>query len=151
MAPSNRAKVLSGEWLSVRQLLAHTADLRGRVEAESLVELYEEGAALVREVLVGARPVERVEERWIDLGRDPDSAEGYFRFLRELVYLFDAENFLVASARPESWGVRAWGERFDPSKHEVEHQIKAVTRHGFRFDRADPPRARWMVEVIFDL
>ncbi|MCB1009975.1 MAG: archease [Acidobacteria bacterium] len=129
-----------------RTLLAHTADLRAELSAADERALYAEAVALVRELLVGASPVEEREVVRLAPGGD-DDAERFFRFVRELVYLADAESFLPASVRLED-GIRLGGERFDPSRHVVERQIKAVTRHHFEFrSGAEGVRA----ELVFDL
>jgi SHS2 domain-containing protein len=40
------------------------------------------------------------------------------------------------------------GELFDPARHASEHQVKAVTRHGYRFERTP---AGYEAELLFDL
>lgn len=129
-----------------RRLLAHDADLRAELVAADEEELYAEAVALVRELLVGASPVAEREERRVEIG-PADEAETFFRFVRELVYLADAESFLPASVRTDG-EVRVRGERFDPERHVAERQLKAVTRHAFRFRRS-PGALR--VQLVFDL
>lgn len=129
-----------------RTLLAHDADLRAELVAADEEELYAEAVALVRELLVGASPVAEREERRLEIVAS-DEAEGFFRFVRELVYLADAESFLPASVRTDG-ELRVRGERFDPARHVAERQIKAVTRHAFRFRRS-PGALR--VQLVFDL
>jgi len=129
-----------------RTLLAHTADLRAELAAADERALYAEAVALVREILVGASPVEEREELRVAPEGD-DEAERFFRFVRELVYLADAESFLPASVRIDG-GVLLRGERFDPARHVVERQIKAVTRHHFAYRRG---AAGLRAELVFDL
>lgn len=131
--------------------LAHSADLGARLEASSLEGLYAAAVDLVRDAVVGASPVEAVEALDIPLA-PTDDAERLFRFVRELVFLYDAEGFLAARVEPrpdaDGAGVRLWGERFDAARHHSERQIKALTRHGYRLERGpDGYRA----EVLFDL
>jgi SHS2 domain-containing protein len=40
------------------------------------------------------------------------------------------------------------GEPFDPARHGIEHQVKALTRHGFVFR---PTAAGYHVEMVLDL
>jgi SHS2 domain-containing protein len=40
------------------------------------------------------------------------------------------------------------GELFDAARHASEHQVKAVTRHGYRFERTP---AGYEAELLFDL
>jgi SHS2 domain-containing protein len=131
----------------MRRLLAHTADLRAELAAADLEALHAEAVALVREILVGDSAVEpRRELRLPPAGED--EAERFFRFVRELVYLADAERFLPASVRLEGAAAAVAGESFDETRHRAERQIKAVTRHRYRFARdAEGYRA----ELVFDL
>jgi SHS2 domain-containing protein len=132
---------------TVRRLLAHTADLRAELAAPDLAGLHAEAVALVRETLVGSSPVAAREERRFARAGE-DEAERFFRFVRELVYLFDAEGFVPAAARLEGDDAVVAGERFDPLRHVFERQIKALTRHRFRLERGpDGVRA----ELVFDL
>jgi len=129
-----------------RTLLAHTADLRAELAAVDERALYAEAVALVRELLVGGSPVEEREVVRIAPEGD-DAAERFFRFVRELVYLADAQSFLPASVRVDG-GIVVRGERFDASRHVAERQIKALTRHHFTYRRgAQGVRA----ELVFDL
>lgn len=131
----------------MHRLLDHTADLRAEIEAPDLDALHAEAAAFLRETLVGASPVAGLVEK--RLAREgEDEAERFFRFVRELVYLYDAEGFLPASARLEGEEVVVSGERFDPARHASERQVKALTRHRFRLERG-PAGVR--AELVLDL
>jgi SHS2 domain-containing protein len=44
--------------------------------------------------------------------------------------------------------VCVYGEPFDAARHASEHQVKAVTRHGYRFERTP---AGYAAELLFDL
>ena len=126
--------------------LPHTADLRVALRGATLGELYAAAGDLVREVVAGDSPVESGEEREIPLAAG-DERERFFRFVRELVYLYDAEHFLVARVVLGA-SIRVWGERFDPARHLAERQLKAVTRHGYELRR---DAAGYRVELVFDV
>lgn len=132
----------------MRRFLAHTADLRAELTAPDLASLYDEGLALVREILTGASAVAPRESRQVALAEEEGEGERFFRFLRELVYLADAEAFLPATVRLEDQSAVVKGERFDPQRHVSERSVKAVTRHHFRFER---DAAGYRCEVVFDL
>jgi SHS2 domain-containing protein len=68
--------------------------------------------------------------------------------VRELIYLFDAESLLPAAVRLEGGEAVVTGERFDPARHVPERQVKALTRHRFRFERTS---AGLRAELVFDL
>lgn len=132
--------------------MGHTADLRCTVEAVDREALYSTALDLVRDIVVGRSLVEPVEQRIVELhhGEEP---ERFFRFVRELVYLYDSDGFLPADLEPEEHAgagtvVRVRGERFDANRHTSERQIKALTRHGYVLER----RAEgYHAELLFDL
>jgi SHS2 domain-containing protein len=129
--------------------LAHTADLRAAVEGEDLGALYQSAVELVREVLVGSSAVAAREERCFEVD-GADEGERFFRFVRGLLYLYDSEGFLpvrVANAG-EDRKACVRGEVFDAARHGSEHQVKALTRHGYRFART---AAGYEAEMLFDL
>jgi SHS2 domain-containing protein len=128
------------------RLLPHTADLAAELDAPNLDALCGEAVGMVRELLVGESVVEPRVHRFVPFD-GADDAERFFRFVRELVYLADAEGFLPAGCAASAAGVELVGERYDPSRHLAERQIKALTRHQYRFDRDGGVRA----ELVFDL
>jgi SHS2 domain-containing protein len=127
-------------------LLPHTADLRVAIGAPSLEELYTAAAATVRHLLVGGSPVAETEEREIEPGSS-ELAERFFRFVRELLFLYECEGFVPSRVLPGS-PLRVAGERFDPRRHRVERQIKAVTRHGFALGH---DAGGYRAEILFDV
>jgi SHS2 domain-containing protein len=131
----------------VHRLLAHTADLRAELSAPDFDALCGEAVDLVREIVAGTSAVGALEERRVRLARAEDG-ERFFRFVRELVYLVDAEAFLPGSCRRSGETMVVLGERFDPNRHRAERQIKALTRHHYRYERAG---TELRAELIFDL
>lgn len=127
--------------------LSHTADLRARLDAASLPELYQSAVDLVRDVLVGDSPVLGSESRLLPATEGRDAGENLFRFIRELVYLYDTEAFLPLIVEIDD-GYHLAGECFDPNRHSSERGIKALTRHGFRFAEG---AGGYEAELIFDL
>jgi SHS2 domain-containing protein len=126
--------------------LTHTGDLRAALEAKDEAGLYRCAVDLFRDLVVGDSPVEPRQQRRLELGGGSRD-ERFFRFLRELVYLYDAEGFLPAAVEPGD-PVILQGETFDAQRHHSERQPKALTRHGYRFVVED---GRCEAEVVFDL
>jgi SHS2 domain-containing protein len=127
-------------------LLPHTADARAAIDAPNLEAAYRDAVTLVRSMLVGASPVEATVTRQLP-PEGEDEAERFFRFVRDLVFLNDAEGFVPAvllSVEPPCVG----GEAFDPARHVIEHGVKALTRHRFRFERTV---SGYRAEMVFDL
>lgn len=131
----------------MHRLLAHTADLRAELAARDFAALCGEAAALVRELLVGDSRVEPRDRRRVALDGD-DDAERFFRFVRELLYLADAERFLPAACDMATGELVVAGEPFDPARHRAHRQIKALTRHRYVYERLD---GGVRAELLFDL
>jgi SHS2 domain-containing protein len=133
------------------EYLPHTADLRAALRAPDLPGLYQSAVDLVRDILVGSSEVRAQEARSVELGGegggDDAEAERLFTFVRELLFFYDADAFLPARFEAGA-PVRVWGEGFDASRHASERQLKAVTRHGYRFERE---RGGYRAELVFDI
>ena len=75
-----------------------------------------------------------------------------FDWLKELLYHFDAEHLLLSrfEVRIDDQGLRAsvWGEPLDRARHELAHEVKAITYHGLR---VEPAADGWLAEVIVDI
>jgi SHS2 domain-containing protein len=105
--------------------------------------LYQAGVDALRELLVGASPVAPVLERVIE-PRGTDATERLIHFLGDLLYLYDTERFLPAQVTAR--GVA--GEIFDPTKHEAQREVKAVTRHGSQIEAG---KDGYRTIIVFDV
>jgi SHS2 domain-containing protein len=130
----------------------HTADLGLRIRAADLNTLFAEAgralfAALVED-LDTIRPTQRLDVTI------PGSDREYllFDWLKELLYHFDAEHLLLSrfEVRIGADGLQgsAWGEPLDPQRHELAHEVKAITYHGLRVEETPDG---WLAEVIVDI
>lgn len=136
----------------MHETFEHTADLGLRVRAADLAALFAEAAQALFEVIVpdlaSVRTVQKVE---IALAGD-DRALLLFDWLKELLFHFDAKHLLLSKfdvqVRDDVLSATAWGEPLDPARHVLEHEVKAITYHGLRVERADD---EWLAEVIVDI
>ena len=130
----------------------HTADLGLRVRASGLNDLFAEaGCALFSVIVANLESVRAVEEL-------PFQIEGVrrddllFDWLAELLYTFDARRVLLTefSVQVDDNGLEATarGEPFDPNRHELDMEVKAITYHGLKVERDGDG---WLAEVIVDL
>src|SRR5947209_8656650 len=126
----------------------HTADLGLRVRAPDLDTLFAEAAtalfAAAVEDLGTVRPLQRHDVR---LAGD-DRAYLLFDWLNELLYQYDTRHLLLCrfEAHVGDDGLRgsAWGEPLDRARHELQHEVKAITYHGLKVEPAD---GGWLAEV----
>ena len=130
----------------------HTADLGLRIRAADLDTLFAEAArclfSTVVEDLATVRPLQK-----IDIKLDGDEIDYLlFDWLRELLYHFDAEHLLFGKFEVQvtdgGLTASAWGEPLDPTRHNLEHEVKAITYHGLRVEKVG---AEWEAELIVDI
>lgn len=137
---------------SMFEVFEHTADLGLRVRAATQEELFVEAARALFSVLI-ANPaaLQAVDTRVIRVdGTQSDYL--LFDWLNELLYLFETERLLFAefTVQFDESGLTAQcqGENLDPSRHVLEHEVKAITYHGLKVEADD---AGWMAELIVDI
>jgi SHS2 domain-containing protein len=134
------------------EIFDHTADLGLRIEAATREELLEEAGRALFTVIAGSlRSIDPRESREFAIAAESDDYL-LFDWLSELLALFEAERFLAcrfeARGGVSSVEGRAWGEPYDPARHPLEHEVKAVTYHGLVVERIGN---RYRAEVIVDI
>jgi SHS2 domain-containing protein len=130
----------------------HTADLGLRVRAPDLNTLFAEAAeALSAAIVEDVNAIEPREPLTVRVA-GTDRAYLLFDWLRELLYRFDAERRLFrrfdVQVSEKGLEATAWGEPYDPERHPLSHEVKAITYHGLRVEREGE---EWVVEVIVDI
>src|ERR1700677_2092314 len=130
----------------------HTADLGLRIMAADLNTLFEEAAralfSIILEQLDSVQPVGGIE---VVLPAD-DLEYLFFDWLNRLLFHFDAEHLLLSrfSVKVDEQGLKgqAWGEPLDRARHELEHEVKAITHHQLKVEKTD---TGCLAEVIVDI
>jgi SHS2 domain-containing protein len=130
----------------------HTADVGIRAAAPDLPGIFREAARGLLSLLVeDVETVQPAEELSIELC-EPDREYLLFDWLRELLYLFDARQFLasgfeivVADGRLRA---KVRGERIDAKRHRLAHEVKAITSHGLMLRQAENGyEAEYIVDI----
>lgn len=134
------------------ELFEHTADLGLRVRAADLNTLFVEAAqALFSAVVPDLATVHPRDRLDIKLSGD-DLGYLLFDWLNELLFRFDTEHRLFSRFAVEVTGTgmsgQAWGEPLDRSRHDLDHEVKAITYHHLRVEQAADG---WLAEVIVDI
>ncbi len=130
----------------------HTADVGLRVRAADLNGLFVEAAtglfALIVEDPASVRETERRELTVVG----SDLPYLLFDWLKTLLYHFDSEHWLLARCQvnvsESGLTAVAWGEPLDRDRHELGHEVKAITYHGLRVEQEGDG---WVAEVIVDI
>ena len=131
----------------------HTADLGIEVTGRTLEELYAEAAVAVFDLLTDLRAVRPRSSREIDVGGENPS-DLLIDFIREVLYAWNGEGFLVKSCSirqmaPTRVAAVLKGEGFDPARHRIVREIKAVTYHGSEIRRTT--EGGYAARVVFDV
>ena len=132
----------------------HTADLGLRVRAVEISDLFRAAAEGLFGIIVAntesIRP-EQVER----LALSADELEDLlFAWLNELLFLCETRHRLYRDfevvIQPEGKGLAATfaSEPIDRDRHLLDHEVKAVTRHGFSLERDG---TEWLAEMILDI
>jgi SHS2 domain-containing protein len=130
----------------------HTADLGLRIRAPDPGTLFAESASALFAVIVenpeSIRPLQVVE-----VTLPPDDREYLlFDWLRALLYRFDAEHLVFGrfevQVGEDGLHGKAWGEPLDRRRHELGHEVKAITYHALKVEKT---KDGWLAEVIVDI
>lgn len=141
----------------MRRLVDHTADVAIETEASTPGECLAEAALALTELLVGRPAHELVPDRELIFDvQAPDLEALAVAFLAELVWLQQAEDALWLGGGVEvtsegaGWIAHAKGNGLvhDAVRHGRGIEVKAVTYHGVRFERA---ASGWALRVVLDL
>ena len=136
----------------MHELFEHTADLGLRATAPDLGTLFAEAAAcLVSAMVEDPASVRPVQEVRIELTGD-DREFLLFDWLKELLLRFETDHMLFAAfdVKVTDTGLTATarGEPYDPARHVLAHEVKAITYHELK---VEPTTDGWMAEVIVDI
>lgn len=136
------------------EMFDHTADVGLRIEAESLAELFQLAAVGMFDYVVANRAeVRELEEESFSLTA-ASSADLLAAWLSELIFFSETQHRLYSrfevniSADGQSLEATIYGESIDRSRHELDHEVKAVTQHGLILEQR---RGQWLAEVILDI
>ncbi|MCD6323788.1 MAG: archease [Desulfurococcales archaeon] len=137
------------------KFLEHTADAYVEASGRSLEEAFINAAKALFELITDTSKVCKSVVREVrDEGLDLQNA--LYRWLEDLLILHDSEGLVFSDFDMRIKELqdkiaiegRAWGEKFDPSKHEVRTEVKAVTYSLMEIKEID---GCWIARVVFDL
>jgi len=115
------------------EICEHTADLGIRVRAGTLAEVFADAVrgltAVICDDPATIRPV--VTESFAVAGTDPTWL--LFDWLSEVHAAFEVRRLLVHDVQvvvePQGLRATARGEHYDPARHVLAHEVKAITQH----------------------
>jgi SHS2 domain-containing protein len=134
------------------QIIDHTADLGIIVEGTNEKNLFIRAAQAMTDLMVQGDISKRTVSKDVSL-QGEDFSDLMVRWLGEILYLFEGEHLIVNSIKMKTLTpvhVRSKLELtdFDPEKHEIIREIKAVTYHQISVEKKD---GWWEARIIFDI
>lgn len=134
------------------RLLEHTADLAIEAWGATPEEALAEAARALFAELCDLKRVQETTTVTFE-ARGGDDVECAVHLLQEALAAWNLDRLLLRRFRVERCEGRrvravAWGEPFDPGRHEVRCEMKAVTYHQAAFG---PGKGGWRVRFIVDL
>jgi len=134
----------------------HTADLGIEITGRTKKELFAKALWSLMDVLIERRePVEGISNfrRRTLTVEGSDIADLLVNYLREVLYLFNGKSLMIGKCEITECGNKKLAARlslepYDPKKHVMKTEIKAVTYHGLSVKKR---KRGWMARVIFDV
>ncbi len=130
----------------------HPADLGLEARADSLAELFEALGEGLAEQICPPSTVRPAKAASVEVEAD-DLEALLVDFLSALLRLFDLQRFLIRRVQVRriehnSVSAAAFGEDYDPARHELGAEVKAVTYHQLSVAREGD---RWTGRVLLDV
>lgn len=134
------------------ELINHTADIGIIAYGNTKEEAFEVAAEAMFDLIC---PLDKVEDKErFDIEVDAEDQESLIvTWLNELLYVFDVKKLIFKKFNVTLIGnnqliSHCFGEKFDPKKHEIIREIKAVTYNLLKIENKDN---QWMIQVVFDI
>ena len=133
-------------------LLDHTADLKIRITGKDPADLFKNAGLALFDLIVDPQTVTPEKEIAIRVG-GADRADLMVNYLRELLYLWTGDENLInmidiGDISESDLDARIAVGRYIPGRHEIAHEIKAVTYHQIEVSRT--PKG-WQATVVLDI
>src|SRR5579875_2837195 len=138
--------------MSCFRILEHTADIGFEAFGSTPAEVFENSARALAELIADPKTVRPVEGISIEVQGDglPDLLVNW---LSEILFRHDAEqrlfcDFIVESLDDRAVSGIAWGEKFDPARHQTNLMVKAITYHQLSLQKT---AGGWRARVYVDI
>jgi len=132
------------------RLIEHTADMGLVAYGKSLAEAFANAAYGLFSLIVEPNKVKEKESRKVTV-QAQDAESLLFNWINELIYIFEVERLLfrsfdITEFTGQSLEATCWGEKYDPSRHQLKTGVKSATYHMLKVDGE-----KNRVQVIFDV
>lgn len=134
------------------EIIEHISDLGLRIYGNSFKELLENAGFALFEQMTDLSKVDTLDSIEILAGGETVE-ELFMSWLRELLYLFHVERYLlkefeITVIEKGSVRARAKGEKMDMNRHVMDGEVKGVTYHRLEIKETS---GRWEARLILDV
>lgn len=132
------------------RLIEHTADVGLIAYGSTLAEAFGNAAYGMFSIIAELGTVRETESRQLEVN-DNDLEGLLFEWLNSLIYFFDVEmlllkRFEISNLAENRLKAMCYGEKYNPSRHQLKTGVKSATYHMLKVDRDKNE-----VQVIFDI
>jgi len=134
------------------ELLEHTADIKIRVTAGDLKDLFKNSAAAIFDIIAERKHIEPAPQKKVSLKQSADTLDELFiNWLNELLSLYAVKelvffDFKIKKLDKHNLQAEAVGENI--KYYRINTEIKAATYHDLKLSRT---KSGWEAEVILDV
>jgi SHS2 domain-containing protein len=120
------------------RILEHPSDVGIEAFGRNLKDAFESAALGLTSIIVEAASVDPLSQRVVTL-KGTDSENLLVRWLSEIIYLYDGEDFLISSVQimrlvHNELEATLAGEKLIEGKHKLKMDVKAITYHQLKVD-----------------
>ncbi|WP_435007326.1 archease [Tundrisphaera lichenicola] len=136
------------------EVFDHTADVGLRVRGDSLDDLFRTAAEGLFDYVVANRIEVQVRQVEVLTLASDSTTDLLADWLAELIFRSETQHVLFTrfdvrvAADGLSLTAEVGGEAIDRDRHTLDHEVKAVTRHGLSLEFVD---GAWVAEMILDI
>lgn len=129
-----------------------SSDLAVKIFGKSQAELFANSGFALFDLLTQIDKIEMHERLTLEVeGADRDDL--MVNWMRELLYLYQGsgymlKEFVVQEVKDNHIRGEVSGEKFDPDRHEIQREIRAVVSHQSRMEKTGD---QWTAQVVLEL
>ena len=132
------------------KFLEHTADVKFQAFGKSSEEVFENSALALKELICGKIKIKEERNKIIKAkGKDFESL--LYNFLEEIIYLVDAENFIISKINEikiKDFNLNAKISGDKVSNYNFNNEVKAVTYNEMFVKKI---KGKWISQVVLDV
>jgi SHS2 domain-containing protein len=132
------------------KFLEHTADAKFQAFGKSIEEAFENSALALKETICRKKRINGKEEiKIVAKGKDYENL--LYNFLEEILYLLDAENFIIGKVKEikiTRFRLKAIITGDKASKYRFTNKAKAITYNEMLINKE---KGKWIIQAVIDV